>query len=179
IPNGNYTQKINIDEAETYGLEAGMTIPFLDVFSLGLNYTYTESEQKSGANKGAKLVNTPKHMANAVLNWQTTSKLKTWLKMEYRGERYRFLGKPSSLTGDDLAMYQQLGDTMDDYTLFNLGARYQVTKDFSVSATIYNLFDKDFLKRESYYNASNNLVYYTAPYSMEGRRLWVSFTYNF
>ena len=51
IPDGTYDQKKNIGKAETQGLEFGTTIPFTDTLDLKANYTYMESEQKSGKNK--------------------------------------------------------------------------------------------------------------------------------
>ncbi|WP_296220132.1 TonB-dependent receptor domain-containing protein, partial [Pseudomonas sp. UBA2684] len=83
----SFAQSINIDEAETQGLELAGGWQFAPAWKLSLNYTYTDSEQKSGINQGAPLTNTPEHMAHARLNWNTTDRLTLWFKGEYRGER--------------------------------------------------------------------------------------------
>ena len=178
IPDGTYDQKKNIGKAETQGLEFGTTIPFTDTLDLKANYTYMESEQKSGKNKGEPFANTPKHSLNATLNWQATSKLNTWIKGEYRSERKRFTENYSNLTAENKAIYDQIGNEIKAYELFHLGANYKWNKDLTVSATIYNLFDKDFSKNESYtYNGVTK--YKFTETSLEGRRLWLAMNLAF
>ncbi|MYL23198.1 TonB-dependent receptor [Halomonas alkaliantarctica] len=178
IPDGVYGQEINIDEAVTQGIELSTGYQFAPAWRLNANYTYTDSEQKSGNNEGEPLTDTPEHAINATLRWQATAKLDTWLSAEYRSERYRnrarVRGAPS---------YEDLGD-FKAYSLFNLGGNYAFTEQFSVSATIYNLLDKDFVDYESYQapDRSGNLqTYYGNRYanSEEGRRLWLSARYAF
>ncbi|EXF46453.1 TonB-dependent receptor [Pseudomonas sp. BAY1663] len=48
-----FAQSVNIDEAVTQGVELAGRWEFAPAWALALNYTYTDSEQKSGANKGA------------------------------------------------------------------------------------------------------------------------------
>ncbi len=60
--------------------------------ALRANYTYTDSEQKSGANKGQPLTNTAKHMANLTIDWNATDELKVFLTSEIRTKRFRFMG---------------------------------------------------------------------------------------
>src|SRR5690606_15421620 len=59
IPDGWYSQRLNIDEAVTQGAEIASSWQFAPSWKLSASYTYTDSEQKSGANKGAPLTNTP------------------------------------------------------------------------------------------------------------------------
>jgi outer membrane receptor for ferrienterochelin and colicin len=123
-------------------------------------------------NLGARgYADTPEHAANATLRWQTTDKLSTWLSAEYRSERYRnrerSRGAPS---------FADLGD-FKSYSLFHLGGSYAVTDNAKVSATIYNLLDKDFVDYRAYDDgASYGNVYAN---SEEGRRLWLSPSYEF
>ena len=178
IPDGTYDQKKNIGKAETQGLEFGTTIPFTDTLDLKANYTYMESEQKSGKNKGEPFANTPKHSLNATLNWQATSKLNTWIKGEYKSDRKRFTENYSNLTAENKAIYDQIGNEIKAYELFHLGANYKWNKDLTFSATIYNLFDKDFSKNESYtYNGVTK--YKFTETSLEGRRLWLAMNLAF
>ena len=69
----NTNSYTNSGKARTDGVEFASTFPlWSDVLTLSLNYTYTQSKAKDGDNKGAPLSYTPKHMANARLNWQAT-----------------------------------------------------------------------------------------------------------
>ncbi|WP_027965876.1 TonB-dependent receptor domain-containing protein [Halomonas halocynthiae] len=161
----------NIDKAVTQGIELNASIDLTPSWQLSGNYTYTDSEQKSGQQKGEPLTDTPEHAANATLRWQTTDKLSTWLSAEYRSERYRnrerSRGAPS---------FADLGN-FKSYSLFHLGGSYAVSENAKITATIYNLLDKDFVD----YNAYDDGNKYGNVYanSEEGRRLWLSASYEF
>lgn len=171
IPDGLYSQDINIDEAITQGVELSTSYQFAPDWHVNANYTYTDSEQKSGDNEGEPLTDTPEHAINATLRWQATAKLDTWLSAEYRSERYRnresVRGAPS---------FDDLGD-FKAYSLFHLGGNYAVTNQLNLSATIYNLFDKDFVDYRAYGDGSSFGNVYAN--SEEGRRLWLSARYEF
>ncbi|WP_416139796.1 TonB-dependent receptor domain-containing protein [Halomonas sp. HK25] len=171
IPDGTYAQDINIDEAETRGIELSTRIQLSESVNLSANYTYTESEEKSGEQKGEPLTDTPKHAVNGTLRWQATDRLSTWLSGEYRSERYRDRERVRGA-----ASYADLGD-FESYALFHLGGSYQVSDAFTVSATIQNLFDENFVDYRAYDSgASYGNVYAN---SEEGRRLWLSARYEF
>jgi len=53
-----YSQKINIDEVDIQGVEAAGRYLISDRWSLRANYTWTDSEQKSGPEEGLPLTNT-------------------------------------------------------------------------------------------------------------------------
>ncbi|CEP35001.1 MULTISPECIES: TonB-dependent receptor domain-containing protein [unclassified Halomonas] len=171
IPDGTYSQQVNVDEAITQGVELSTGYQFAPDWRVNANYTYTDSEQKSGDNKGEPLTDTPEHAINATLRWQTTAKLDTWLSAEYRSERYRnresVRGAPS---------FDDLGD-FKAYSLFHLGGNYAVTDQLNLSATIYNLFDKDFVDYRAYGDGTSFGNVYAN--SEEGRRLWLSARYEF
>jgi len=161
-----FGQSVNIDKAVTRGVELAARWRFAEDWSLQGNYTYTDSEQKSGAAKGQPLTDTPEHMLNANLRWRATDRLSTWLRGEYRSERFRGLGAARDAWGDYKA-----------YSLFHLGGSYEVNDRLTVNATIYNLFNKDFVKLLPY----GTPVAYTPEYTnnQEPRRLWVSMSTTF
>lgn len=179
---GSFSQKMNIDEAVTKGMELAGRWAFLPEWSLATNYTFTLSEQKSGENQGRPLTNTPKHMLNSTLNWDATSKLALWLKAEYRSERERFLDKYTNLSGTNQTIHN-VEDKLKAYTVFHLGGAYKMSANTTLSATIYNLFDKDFLNGTTY--AGGYVPYYIQSgrsvdgVTEQGRRLWVSITTEF
>lgn len=206
IPDGSYSQQINIDEAVTQGLELAGSWQFAPAWTLSANYTYTDSEQKSGDNKGQPLTNTPEHLANAKLNWQTTDRFNLWLKSEYRGERARFTSSYDNLANangtysTNQSIYDTLGENTKAYTLFHLGGSFKASENVTLTATIYNLFDKDFVNGKTYttYTSPNNAgigggvangTAYGTDYSHstsgstgvmeEGRRLWLSANITF
>ena len=197
IPDGSYAQQINIDEAVTQGLELAASWRFAPRWTLSGNYTFTDSEQKSGNNKGQPLTNTPEHLANAKLDWQTTDRLNLWLKSEYRGERARFTSSYENLAdnGDrttNQSIYDTLGKNTKAYTLFHLGGSFRASQNVTLSAAVYNLLDKDFVKGKAYTTYNNGVANGTAygtDYSHstagttgvmeEGRRLWLSANITF
>ncbi|MCQ4295656.1 TonB-dependent receptor [Pseudomonas stutzeri] len=206
IPNGSYAQQINIDEAITQGLELAASWTFAPAWTLSANYTYTDSEQKSGDNKGERLTNTPEHLANAKLNWQTTDRLNLWLKSEYRGERSRFTSSYENLANangtysTNQSIYDTLGKNTKAYTLFHLGGSFRASENLTFNAAIYNLLDKDFVDGKAYttYSSPNpsgvgggvaNGTAYGTDFSHstagttgvmeEGRRLWLSANFTF
>jgi outer membrane receptor for ferrienterochelin and colicins len=200
---GTCTQQINIDEAVTQGLELAASWQFAPAWTLSGNYTYTDSEQKSGDNKGEPLTNTPEHLANAKLNWQTSDRLNLWLKSEYRGERARFTSKYENLADTrgryttNQSIYDTLGKNTEAYTLFHLGGSFKATENLTLNATIYNLLDKDFVNGKAYktyaYTGASivpttgtdygtdyaNFGQSTTGTIEEGRRLWLSANFTF
>lgn len=152
-----------------------------------MNYTYTDSEQKSGANKGAPLTNTPEHMLHARISWQTTDRLNLWFKGEYRGERTRFTDRYENLTAANQALYDAAGD-LKAYEVFHLGGSFKASESVTLNATIYNLFDKDFTEG-TYYTTNTGTSGWASDYIQsaaatsgtleEGRRLWLSANFTF
>ena len=141
---------------------------FTRQLSLGINYTYTESEQKSGTERGEPLVNTPKHMINGNLRWRPVDKVSTWLRSEIRSARYRGVGAAQTALG-----------SFKGYALFSLGGALQVTPKFKLSATMFNLLDKNFVDYLPYQSGATTV--YAAEFAnpQEGRRLWLSATVDF
>ena len=193
IPDDTYAQLDNIGKAETRGIELASSWQFARNWSVRGNYTFTDSEQKSGENRGAKLTNTPEHVLHARLNWQTTDQLNLWLSGEYRGERDRFLINRENYGDKETKESEKVGDKLDAYALFHLGGAYKASDTVTLTATVYNLFDKDFLSGESYtYQGSSGPVEaFASDYILQGRgmaqggtieqgrRLWLSATVEF
>lgn len=167
FPNAaTFGQSVNIDEAVSRGAEIAVRWGFATDWSVSGNYTYTDSEQKSGASAGLPLTDTPEHMLNASLNWQATGRLSTWLRGEYRSERFRGVGAERTALGDYKA-----------YELFHLGGSYELNDRVTINAVIYNLLDEDFVSLIPY----GTPVVYGSEYAnnQEPRRLWLSARVDF
>jgi outer membrane receptor for ferrienterochelin and colicins len=131
-----FAQDINVDEVITQGFELGARYAITPAWIIRGNYTYTDSEQKSGAEEGLPLVNTPKNMINATLSWQATDRLSLSLVAEIRDERYRD------------SVVDPVTDELDEryfksYELFHLGARFKASESVTLNARVNNLLDDD------------------------------------
>ncbi|WP_419177447.1 TonB-dependent receptor domain-containing protein [Catenovulum agarivorans] len=140
-----YSQKINIDEVALQGVEIAGRYQFLTDWSVYANYTWTDSEQKSGPNAGQPLTNTAEHMANLTLNWTATDSLYVYLQSELRSDRYR---------GYDSVLKRELH--YKNYSLLNLGARWTLNDYVMVSLRVNNLLDRDFTSYTTTYDDLNN-----------------------
>ena len=166
-----FGQSVNIDEAVTEGVELGLVVPFAERWEWTANYTWTDSEQKSGDARGQPLANTPEHMFNSRLQWWLNDDWSLYLRGEYRSERYRGPG----------AAQAQLGDYRG-YALLHLGATWQLSDRVRLNAAVYNLADRDFIDYRPYVsNAASGDIAYANTYvnNEDGRRLWVSLNVDF
>jgi outer membrane receptor for ferrienterochelin and colicins len=161
-------QSINIDKARTRGVEVATRFAFTRALSLSANYTYTESEQLSGAEEGLPLVGMPKHMLNGNLRWKLGDKASVWARAEIRSSRYRGNNAQQTAVGD-----------FRSYEVFHVGGSYQIAPAFRLSATVYNILDTDYAVYVPYSSGASTV--YTPAYSInqEGRRLWLSATVDF
>ncbi|MGQ5289580.1 TonB-dependent receptor [Pectobacterium actinidiae] len=178
----------NVGKADTQGLELGSTIPlWSDNWTLNVNYTFTDSEQKGGENPGARLTNTPKHMANARLNWNVNEQLSTWLKAEYRGKTARFTENYDQLSAANKVVHDNLGSDFKSFTVVNLGGSYKISKDVTLNGSVNNLLDKDFTKTYVFPVGTGTTTagdYFTSSQVttgsvLPGRNYWVSVNVNF
>ncbi|WP_349590540.1 TonB-dependent receptor [Alteromonas sp. NFXS44] len=139
-----YSQKINIDKVDLQGIEMVGRVQISPEWFVTANYTWTDSEQKSGPEAGQPLTNTAEHMANITVNWDMTEDFSVYLQSQIRSDRYR--GWDSTL---DKPLYYK------NYQLMTLGARYRITEYVSVNARINNLLDEDFTSYTTEYNDLN------------------------
>lgn len=149
------TTRVNVDEAETKGVEFALGVPIYDTIFLNTNYTYNDSEQKSGAYKGQPLVQMPKHLFNVDVSWQATEDLETWTKVTYHGEEMEPVTGPSSSSIE-----------APDYTFWDMGVSYYLTTNVKVNAAVYNLLDED-------------VNYDDYGYVEDGRRYWLNMDVSF
>lgn len=129
------TKSVNIDKAVIQGIELAGRWQIIDNLAFRANYTLTDSEQKSGVNKGRPLNNnnTAKHMANATLDWTATERLNVFLTTELRADRYR-----SYDTVNQRKLYYK------DYEILHLGASFKASEAVTFNARVNNLLDRDF-----------------------------------
>ncbi|OFC72556.1 TonB-dependent receptor domain-containing protein [Alteromonas confluentis] len=139
-----YSQKINIDKVDLQGIEVAGRYQFSTDWFVTANYTWTDSEQKSGPEEGQPLTNTAEHMANITVNWDVTDALGVYLQSQLRSDRYR---------GWDSVLNKPL--YYKNYQLLTLGARYTFNEYVTVNARINNLLDEDFTSYTTEYTDLN------------------------
>ena len=170
---GSYAQNINIGEARVRGVEVAGGYGLLENLMLRANYTFTDSEQRTGAQKGLPLTNTAEHMGNASLEWMATDAFAMQLIAERRSERYRgsqdAAGNPLYYKG---------------YSVLHLAAQYRFSENVRLAARINNLLDKDFTSFQTLWNQDAQGVYtpsYLDDYNNKdkSRNLWLSLNVGF
>ncbi|WP_110649136.1 ligand-gated channel protein [Salinicola peritrichatus] len=148
------SQRFNVDKVTMQGVEATLTLPLARGYSLTANYTYTDSEQKSGEFKGEPLNRLPKHMANATLDWQPEGPLSAWTRVNYRGRTTEGLSRVS------------MTEELPSYTFVDAGVAYRLSERATVFGGVYNVFDK-------------NVDYDTWEKVLDGRRYNAGITIEF
>jgi len=143
---------INVDKANLRGAEATANWQATEALRLSGNYTFSDSEQKTGSNKGRPLGDTPRHMLNGALDYALTEPLSLWSQANLRGKS---------------ASYGRRGATKTpSFTQVDTGANYQISKDLKLGVAVYNLLDKQITDKDF------NRVY-------DGRRYWMSLSLEF
>ena len=136
------------------GVEATLDYRFSSAVKLSSSYTFTDSEQKSGDFAGQPLNKQPKHMFNALVDWQVNQQLGLWAQANYRGKTSDFLSRTS------------MSDGTPGYSLFDIGVVYRINDKTRVKAGIYNVANKKIT------NDAYGVV-------LDGRRATVGLTMDF
>ncbi|HGV3512496.1 TPA: catecholate siderophore receptor CirA [Klebsiella pneumoniae] len=140
----------NVNKARIKGVETEVKIPFGDEWKLTVNYTYNDGRDLS--NGGDKPLQTlPFHTANGTLDWKPLDDWSFYVTANYTGQQ-----RAVSATGK----------TPGGYTLFDVGAAWQVTKNVKLRSGVQNVGDKD-LSRDDY------------SYTEKGRRYFMAVDYRF
>lgn len=144
-------ERINVDKAVIKGVELNGRWQIAPAWALKGNFTYTDSEQKSGSNAGAPLALTPERKANLRADWDISDRAQAWASVNYYGKEY--------------------GNTINDeaspaYTTADIGGSYQLTRSVALNGAIYNLNDKRL----------DDETYGTVNY---GRTFWLGTTLTF
>lgn len=142
----------NVDKAIIQGVELNGQWDINPSVLLKANYTYTDSEQKTGANAGAPLALTPKQKANVRSEWSINDRAQAWASLSYYGEE----------TGNTITSEKPA----PGYTTADLGGSFDATESLTLNASLNNLANKRL----------DDETYGTVNY---GRTLWMGATLNF
>ncbi|ESK38680.1 hypothetical protein P256_01497 [Acinetobacter nectaris CIP 110549] len=147
------------------GLELDLTAQPTDALNVKLAYTYidaavTQGDASQGINKGARLLNTPKHTANLLAMydvWQSGAQ-KVGI-----GGNIQYVSARSGNVADD-------GFELPAYTLVNLNGYYQVNEKLRFQMTLNNALNK------TYYSSSLKDLWVTPG---NPRELFLTMNYQF
>ncbi|MDR1008431.1 MAG: TonB-dependent receptor [Campylobacteraceae bacterium] len=167
--NNGLTRKQNISEAEVKGFEVAGKIVFMPQLSMRVNYTYIDSEQTSGSEKGRPLTSSAKHKGNIMFDWDVTPSFSTNLAIELEDKRYR------GVDANNNTLYYK------GYEVVNLGASYKANDNIVFHARVNNLLDKDFTSYKTVFTPDGSGGYtasFTDDYNLKAksRNFWLGVT---
>lgn len=154
IPFAFISTRENIDEAELRGVEVTLDADLTDRDTVSANYTFTDTEIKSGDFKGQPLNGMPEHLFNITFDHEVNDAMNIWTRLHYRSETTPYLGRSSMAT------------PLPGYTFIDLGFNYKFTDYLKGKFGVYNLTDK------TAEDADGAQV-------LDGRRYGISFTTQF
>ena len=120
-----YRETVNVDEAEVKGVEVTFDYELTENLNSRSNYTFTDSEQKTGSSAGQPLNDLPEHVFNSGLIYDFNKTTNLWTQLSYTAEGV------SDTT------------TSESYTLIDLGLVHKATKDVTLKVGTYNLTNRE------------------------------------
>ncbi|OAT51004.1 TonB-dependent receptor domain-containing protein [Providencia heimbachae] len=159
----------NVGKANIKGVEVATGIPIAQDWKLSLNYTYTDSERKSDDEKlgngmslkGYALDKTPKHMANAKLDWQFNEDLNLYTRAQYTGEQVW----AAQRNGAKVPRYRS------GYTTMDVGTTYQLFKNTKLNFAVLNIANEKGPKIDAEGGGNWDVE--------DGRRYWANVNVSF
>lgn len=131
-PGARLDQNRNLGKVDFYGFEGQIGIKVSDAVRCGLNYTYTERDNRSG---NERITDVPRHKFFLFAAVQPFEQLTWQADLQHESERY------SSSDGRREA---------GSYTVINTKVIYELFKGVQVEAGVNNLFDKCYEIQEGY-----------------------------
>ncbi|MEO8307843.1 MAG: TonB-dependent receptor [Pseudomonadota bacterium] len=132
-PFGYYS---NTARARSKGFELQAMLQPLSELTLEANFTHMEATDESpgAATEGQRLLRRPDDAANLSLSYKWPVRLTTTLAVRYSGKSYDM----------NFDTFPAERVTLDQFTLVDIRAAYDITDKVSVSARVENLFDADY-----------------------------------
>lgn len=158
----------NVGKANIKGIETSIAFPIAQAWRMSANYTYINSKRKSDDEKlgsgeslkGYPLDMTPKHSANARIDWQFDEAMSFYANTAYTGKQV-WAAQRNGFTGP---RYRS------GYTTFDLGMTYNFNKNTMLNMAVLNITDETGPAVND--NGGNWVV-------DEGRRYWANIKYSF
>ncbi|KAA6227399.1 TonB-dependent receptor [Campylobacter sp. LR185c] len=165
----------NVDEAVSRGIEIAMNSKalFSNIIPRGIwldfSYAYTETEQRTGDNKGLALNDIPKYSL--------------FSKLTYKGTNWdlfaRYSGKLKTPTDNSHTANVGPGAYFKNMHVVDLGADYRFKNGITISGVINNLFDKDFVDYFTYQGTRGTSYSNNYQRMIPGRNFWLNVRADF
>lgn len=144
-------QRTNGGETLHQGLEAALGWDLGAGFALKSSATYIPDAEFVGARRAAngtittpdgnRVTYVPEWVVNTSLEYQT-GKLRTAISLHHTGEQYTDVQNTKPITESTSGFFT---GQIDSYTLVDLNAIYEFSKDLSISASAKNLTDENYI----------------------------------
>lgn len=171
---GTCSMPINVDKAILYGAEFSLKTGrgFRELtggFGFDTSFAYTDTEQRSGVNKGKPLSNVPMYNASAKISFDKGS----W------GSYVRYIGKYKTPTFGVHTANVGPGEYFKDTHIVDLGLNYKANDKLVLSFVVNNLLDFDTIDYFTY--TSNGRLSYSNSYQrmIPGRNYWLNIRADF
>lgn len=123
--------------SDRQGVEVEVDAKIASTLDLKASYTYTDATQPdSGADRDVDELRRPQHLGSISLNWSPTSQLNVNLNAQYNGSQNDMFFPPWPQASQVVKL--------DDYTLVNLTANYQMNQKLSFYTRLENMLDEDY-----------------------------------
>ena len=163
---GGYDQRyINYGKVRTQGVEVLFkTAPFHGFRFTG-GYTFTDAEITSGEDKGERPNELPRHALTARVDYDLGD-LNVYVKSL---SKFDMAVDPSTKNAPQRKKYR-------DYTIVDLGANYRYDKNHLFAVAVNNIFDQS---TNDWVMGSSGSWANAYSHYVDGRNLWLSYTYSF
>jgi vitamin B12 transporter len=125
---------INIDKAETYGLEFFTIVDVTSKIKIKFNYTYTNAIELAGPEKNLPLLRRPNDRINLLLYYTFNDKFNTIIELIHVGKR----------NDKDFSSFVPVRVTLPSYGIVNLSATYTVFSYLDIYGRVDNLFNTEY-----------------------------------
>lgn len=142
--------RVNLDSAESKGIELSLDKGLSESLDLRATYTFTDSEFKNGDESGKQLSDHPRNQAFAKLTWFATDDIDSWVEWSYQGKTGYYNNPKNSYV--------------------NLGSNYSINDNVIIRMSLQNIMNND----TYYYNEDGN-----RKFVEDGRRLYLSLSSSF
>jgi vitamin B12 transporter len=129
----NY-KTINIDKAETYGIEFFATADIIPKIKVKFNYTYTKAIELVGPEKNLPLLRRPNDRINLILYYTLNDRFNAMTELIYVGKR----------DDKDFSTFVPVRVTLPSYGMVNLSASYSIFTYLDIYGRVDNLFNTDY-----------------------------------
>ncbi len=131
---GNTFKEINLNSAQSNGVEVYLILNNYKRINLALNYTYTNTKDKSigSTDYNLPLLRRPRNKYSLDINYSFTNKLNAGVQISYIGKRY----------DEDFSYYPAQRIKLGGYTLVNLSGLYHISDMIELYGRVNNLFNK-------------------------------------